>query len=287
MSKILVTGSSGFIGQALVKRLTGSGHVVYTFDLPGGDITRPDTLDFYTKNIVDHIFHLAGKTFVPESWENPAEFFRVNVMGTIQVLELCRKTGAGLTYISSYLYGEPDYLPIDELHPVKSYNPYSQSKVMADSTCQFYARHFNLPVTIFRPFNAYGPGQSSRFLIPEIIAKVMDPATPEVEVMDLRPKRDYLYIDDLVNALMISIAKPNGIYNLGSGCSISVEEIIRLVVKHTGIDKPYRSLAKPRPNEIFDLYSDIGKARRELGWSPGTSFDSGIEQCITAHNAKR
>ena len=280
MSKILVTGSSGFIGQALVKRLTGSGHLVYEFDLPGGDVTLPDAFDHYTKHGVDHIFHLAGKTFVPESWEHPAEFFRVNVMGTIQVLELCRKTGAGLTYISSYLYGEPDYLPIDELHPVKSYNPYSQSKVIADSTCQFYARHFNLPVTIFRPFNAYGPGQSSRFLIPEIIAKVMDPATPEVEVMDLRPKRDYHYIDDLVDAFMISIAKPNGIYNLGSGCSISVEEIIRLVMKYTGIDKPYCSLSKPRPNEIFDLYSDVGKARRELGWSPKISFEIGLGSCI-------
>ena len=108
----------------------------------------------------------------------------------------------------------------------------------------------------------------------------MDPATPEVEVMDLLPKRDYLYIDDLVDAFMISIAKPNGIYNLGSGCSISVEEIIRLVMKYTGIDKPYCSLSKPRPNEIFDLYSDIGKARRELGWSPKISFEIGIGSCI-------
>ena len=287
MSKVLVTGSSGFIGQALVKRLAGSGHLVYEFDLPGGDVTLPDAFDHYTKHGVDHIFHLAGKTFVPESWEHPAEFFRVNVMGTIQVLELCRKTGAGLTYISSYLYGEPDYLPIDELHPVKSYNPYSQSKVIADSTCQFYARHYKLPLTIFRPFNAYGPGQSPRFLIPEIIAKVMDPKIPAVEVMDLRPRRDYLFIDDLLDALIISIGKPHGIYNLGSGCSISVEEVIRLVLKHTGINKPFHSLAKPRPNEIYDLYSDIGKARRELGWSPGTSFDSGIEKCISASQPVR
>ena len=280
MSRILVTGSAGFIGGTLVKQLQEAGHNVVEFDVKQGDISAPDTLRGFEKIGISHVFHLAGKTFVPESWKDPLSFYQVNVMGTLNVLELCRKTGAGLTFVSSYLYGEPEYLPIDENHPVKSYNPYSQSKLMADMTCQFYARQYKFPVTIIRPFNVYGPGQSSLFLIPEIIEKVMDPAIRIVEVTDLRPKRDYLYIDDLVQALISTRGKLPGIYNLGSGTSRSVEDIIQLIIKHSGISKEIRSLETRRPNEIFDLYADIRKARLEFGWIPQTSIEAGIEQCI-------
>lgn len=285
MSNILVTGSAGFIGQKLVKYLLEAGHRVLELDQANGDISQGETLAGYADHEIHHVFHLAGKTFVPESWRVPYDFYQVNVMGTVNVLEFCRKTGAGLTYISSYLYGEPDYLPVDETHPVKSYNPYSHSKVMAESACNFYSGHFNVQVTVFRPFNAFGPGQSKLFLISEIISKVMDPAIPVVEVMDLRPKRDYVYIDDLVHALMLSMGAPKGIYNIGSGCSKSVEEIIQLVMEYTGNKKEYRSRAITRPNEIFDLYADIRKAGSDLGWFPKVSFEDGIERCIRAYSS--
>ncbi len=285
MKTILVTGAAGFIGNALSGKLQEAGYEVFGFDIGQGDITDEKALHPFLDMKISHVFHLAGKTFVPESWKEPFGFFQVNLMGTVNVLEFCRKLGIPLTYVSSYLYGEPDYLPVDENHPVKSYNPYSQSKVMADATCQFYTRQYNVPVTIFRPFNAYGPGQSRLFLINEIISKVMDPAIPVVEVMDLRPKRDYIYIDDLVRALILSIDKPQGIFNLGSGYSKSVEEIIRLVLRFTGTSKEYRSKAEIRPNEIFDLYADIRKAGRELEWFPKVSFEAGIEQCIRAFSS--
>lgn len=285
MSNILVTGSAGFIGQKLAEYLLEAGHRVLELDQVNGDISEPETLTGYADHEIHHVFHLAGKTFVPESWREPFQFYQVNVMGTVNVLEFCRKTGAGLTYISSYLYGEPDYLPVDETHPVKSYNPYSHSKVMAESACKFYAGHFNVQVTVFRPFNAFGPGQSKLFLISEIISKVMDPAIPVVEVMDLRPKRDYVYIDDLVHALLLSMEAPKGIYNIGSGCSKSVEEIIQLVMQYTGNKKEYRSRAITRPNEIFDLYADISKAGSDLGWFPKVSFEDGIERCIRAYSS--
>lgn len=285
MSNILVTGSAGFIGQKLVKYLLEAGHRVLELDQMNGDISQPETLAGYADKEIHHVFHLAGKTFVPESWRDPSQFYQVNVMGTVNVLEFCRKTGAGLTYISSYLYGEPDYLPVDEIHPVKSYNPYSHSKVMAESACNFYSDHFKVEVTVFRPFNAFGPGQSKLFLISEIISKVMDPAIPVVEVMDLRPKRDYVYIDDLVHALLLSMEAPKGIYNIGSGCSKSVEEIIQLVMQFTGIKKEYLSRAITRPNEIFDLYADISKAGSDLGWFPAVSFEDGLERCIRAYSS--
>jgi nucleoside-diphosphate-sugar epimerase len=231
---------------------------------------------------VGHVFHLAGKTFVPESWTNPFGFFQVNLMGTVNVLEFCRKTGAGITYVSSYLYGEPAWLPVSEEHPLQSYNPYSQSKIIADNTCSFYARNYKVPVTIFRPFNAYGPHQPVRFLIPEIISKVLDPSVKQVEVMDLKPKRDYVYSSDLVEALVLSIGKPHGVFNIGSGYSKSVEEIILLVMQLSGIVKPYFARSVSRPNEIFDLYADISRAREELGWNPAITFEDGIDHCIRA-----
>jgi nucleoside-diphosphate-sugar epimerase len=282
VSNILVTGSAGFIGQVLVKHLHEAGHTVSEFDQAQGDIINAAPLMGFAGDGIHHVFHLAGRTFVPDSWRDPFSFYQVNVMGTVNVLELCRKSGAGLTYVSSYLYGEPDYLPVDENHPVKSYNPYSHSKVMAESACRFYADQYGVQVSILRPFNAYGPGQSNLFLISEIISKVLDPAIPVVEVMDLRPRRDYIYVDDLVNALMLSVQAPKGIYNIGSGYSKSVEEVIELVLKYTGIIKEYRSKAISRPNEIFDLFADNRKARVELGWSPAVTFEEGIERCILA-----
>ncbi len=280
MTKILVTGSSGFIGRVLTNRLTEKGFETIGFDLPSNDITQEGSLDFLTE--ISHVFHLAGKTFVPQSWKNPPGFYQVNLMGTVHVLEFCRKNQIPLTYVSSYLYGEPEYLPVDENHPVKSYNPYSHSKVLADNTCQFYARQFGLPVTIFRPFNAYGPGQSPLFIIPEIISRVLNSKEPVLEVMDIRPRRDYIYIDDLVDALLLSVNTAGGIYNLGSGYSKSVGEIAELVMNYTGIHKPVRAKGNDRPNEIFNLYAGIQKAKRELGWSPVISFETGLKRCIDA-----
>jgi len=280
MKTILVSGASGFLGRSLVSKLRSLRYEVIGIDVSEGDITSENTLIPYKEKNISHVIHLAGKTFVPESWKKPFDFYRVNVMGTINVLEFCRKTGSNLTFVSSYLYGQPDYLPINEQHPVKSYNPYSHSKVLAEDACNFYKETFGQKVVILRPFNAYGPGQPAQFLIPEIITMVLDPTIPRIEVMDLRPKRDYVFVDDLIMAFINSINMPSGTYNIGSGVSFSAEEIIRLVMKITGIKKPYTSKGSERQNEIFDLYADNSKALRELGWKPETSFEAGIASCI-------
>ncbi|MCX6284550.1 MAG: NAD(P)-dependent oxidoreductase [Bacteroidetes bacterium] len=281
MKKILVTGSDGFIGRALIKRLQSVGFEVTGLDLGQGDITDPSCFEMFRGSDFFHVIHLAGKTFVPDSWKDPGAFYRINLMGTVNVLEFCRTSGAGLTYISSYLYGSPEYLPIDENHPVKSYNPYSHSKLLADNTCQFYAQNFKLRVSVLRPFNAYGPGQPAHFIIPEIILMVKDPAVKEVKVMDLRPKRDYVYIDDLVDAIFRTIEGESGIYNVGSGSSVSVEDLVKTVMKLTGITKPYMARGTERQNEIFDLYAGIDKIRLALGWQPKISFEEGLGRCIT------
>ena len=280
MSKVLLTGARGFLGKALLMQLQSAGMQVFGIDMEQGDITLESTLKPYDHEKIGHVIHLAGKTFVPESWDHPFSYYQVNVMGTVNVLEFCRRNKAGLIYISSYLYGEPESLPVSEDHPVKAYNPYSHTKVLAENACHFYSRAYGLKIVILRPFNAYGPGQPSRFIIPEIIAKVKDRDVDLVEVMDLRPRRDFIYIDDLTNAIRLSVNAPHGIYNLGSGYSVSVEEIIKEVMEITGIRKKYRGRGSERPNEIFDLYADITRAKRELNWEPLIRFEQGLAQCI-------
>ncbi|MCX6250427.1 MAG: NAD(P)-dependent oxidoreductase [Bacteroidetes bacterium] len=280
MTQILVTGSRGFVGKALVTKLADIGYQVIGIDQEDGDISDKQTLSGLGAKGIDYIFHLAGKTFVPESWKNPFEFYKVNILGAVNVLDLCRESGCGLTFISSYVYGNPSYFPIDEQHPVQVFNPYNHSKILGEEICKFYMENFHIQGTIIRPFNIYGPGQPSHFLIPEIISKVISKEYNRIEMMDLRPKRDFLYIDDFTDALILSMKKPKGIYNLGSGYSVSVEEIIRMVLEITSIRKEYCSLKNERQNEIFDLYADISKITATFNWTPSTTLTEGLGKCI-------
>ena len=285
MKKILVTGSNGFIGSALVKRLSRLGFVTIGFDIADGNVAEEGSLTHFEKEDISYVFHLAGKTFVPESWLHPFNFYRTNVLGTANVLEFCRKTGAGLTYVSSYLYGNPEYLPVDEKHPVKANNPYSHTKLVAEEICRYYRDQFNLGIFIMRPFNVFGPGQSEQFLIPELIRKMLDPQIAFIEVMNLRPKRDFVFIDDLVEALYLSIDGPRGIYNVGSGSSMSVEEVINTIKDLTGIRKNVLTRNVERPMEIFDLYADVTKISASLKWKMNVSFKEGLTRCIEEYPA--
>lgn len=280
MKNILVTGANGFIGKALVRRLSDCGYKVFEFDINIGDISEKDSLKIVEKKNIDHVFHLAARSFVPDSWKNPVEFYKTNVIGTANVLDFCRSHFCSVTYVSSYAYGTPDYFPIDENHPVKSYNPYSHSKNMAEEICEFYKKNFGVKITIFRPFNIYGPGQNEIFLIPEIIKQLVSSGKKIIEVNDLKPKRDYLYIDDFIDALMLSIDNTDGIYNIGSGYSLSVEEIIKKAIKVSGIDKKYLSKNSSRKNEVNDVVADISKVKKELGWVVNTAFEKGLKCCI-------
>ena len=190
MKHILVTGASGFIGKRLVKKLRTAGSIVTTISSINGDIAEPNTFSDLNNLDVDFVYHLAGKTFVPESWSNPALFHRINVSGTLNVLELCRLKNIPMAFVSSYLYGAPKYQPIDELHPIEPNNPYALSKANAEDLCRFYALHYGIPIAIFRPFNIFGPGQSKLFLIPKIIDQIFEDQS--ISLDDLSPRRDYL-----------------------------------------------------------------------------------------------
>jgi nucleoside-diphosphate-sugar epimerase len=277
---ILVTGADGFIGSALVPALRSRGAQVSTFSLCDGDIGRSGVVLPPARSVI----HLAARTYVPDSWQNPAAFYDVNVLGTVNVLELCRRHKARLTMLSSYVYGHPQQLPIDEDHPLSAVNPYAHTKLMAEDTARNYVRWHGLSVTIIRPFNIYGPGQDERFLIPSIMRQVLDPAQATIRVADARPKRDYLFIDDLVGLLVRTIEQPAAesssplIFNAGAGCSHSVAEVAQLANRVTGQAKPLEDGGQVRPLEVMDVYADIGRAHRATGWRPEISLEEGLRR---------
>jgi nucleoside-diphosphate-sugar epimerase len=275
--RILVTGADGFIGSYLTKALEGAGHEVRQYTIKDGDIAAKNALDGFDG--MEYVYHLAARTFVPDSWDNTHEYFQTNIMGTITVLEYCRKNHCPMTMMSTYVYGEPQYLPVDEAHPITAVSPYHESKIACEELCRFYSRQFNMKITILRPFNVYGKGQSPAFLLPKIFYQVLDPALSEVTVMDLSPKRDYVYIDDVVAAIMAALKAPKqfSIYNVGSGISTSVEEAIQCIFIATGITKPYKALGEEREGEISDCIADIKSIQDELNFKPVYSLENGIK----------
>lgn len=281
MSKILITGASGFIGRAFTARLKDLDLDVAPLDSADGDISSRETLEGFEQEHIAHVFHLAGKTFVPDSWDNPQAFCQTNVLGTINVLEFCRKALAPMTYVSAYVYGHPDGLPISESSAIRPSNPYALTKRLAEEACEFYARAHGLPVTTIRPFNVYGIGQAENFLIPAIISQTLDDGK-KIVVKDLTPKRDYVYLEDLVSALLATLNKRDGyrVYNIGSGISLSVQEVIDAIQDVAGTHKEVVCNHATRTNELMDVVADIARAGNELGWHPEVSFRAGIENII-------
>jgi nucleoside-diphosphate-sugar epimerase len=274
---ILVTGADGFIGSHLVSALRAAGHVVFTHSRRQGDIRSCDLI----YEDVGHVFHLAARTFVPESWSAPLSFYEVNLLGTVNVLEFCRARGASITLASSYVYGPPARLPISEDEPLCAFNPYSQTKILAEETARYYQRQFGIPVTIIRPFNVYGPGQNRRFLIPTILTRAIDPDQAAIVVADLRPRRDYLYVADLIDLLVrTAFRREGGIFNAGSGSSCGVGEVIALVNELLSVPKPVRSDNLMRPDEVSDVMADISRARAEFAWVPGVTLRDGLRRTL-------
>jgi nucleoside-diphosphate-sugar epimerase len=279
---ILVTGATGFIGRRLAHRLGLEACDVVGLGSRDGDIASPSTLEKFADREFLHVFHLAGKTYVPDSWTDPHAFYRANVLGTANVLEFCRRGRFALTFVSAYLYGQPKRLPIPESSAVAPNNPYALSKHLAEELCRFYSEVHGTRVTVVRPFNAYGPGQPDRFLIPTIVKQVLH--ADEIVVQDLSPKRDYLYLDDLVDGLVKTLPCRGAFnaYNFGTGTSMSVRDVIDSVQDVAGTRKNVRCDSAVRPGEIPDVVADCSKAMRELDWRPQHSFREGIRKTLAS-----
>jgi UDP-glucose 4-epimerase len=280
--RILITGNSGFIGTYLTQKLEANGNELVRCDLSNGvNIKNWEEISDITN--IDAVIHLANLSFVPASFADPKLFYETNFITTMNMLELCRLNNARMIYFSSYMYGSPDYQPIDENHPIKAYNPYAQTKLIAENLCEGYNRDFKVPVTIFRPFNIYGKGQNPDFLIPTIINQAK---TGKITIKDDRPKRDYIHVSDIVEAVNAVINKPATtemqVYNLGSGKSYSVKEVIDMVCQNFEIKPEYTCLNEIRPNEVMDTIADISKIKREIGWEPKVLLEQGIKELVVS-----
>jgi nucleoside-diphosphate-sugar epimerase len=228
---------------------------------------------------VGHVFHLAAKTYVPESWQSPPDFYAVNVLGTAMVMEFCRRQGASVTLCSSYVYGRPVKLPVSEDHPLSPFNPYSHSKILAEELARYYETAFGVPLTIVRPFNLYGPGQAPGFLIPTLLQQAISADHPEISVADDRPRRDFLFISDFVELLSRLAASPrSGTFNAGSGASTSIRELVSAI--NSLLETPKRLVCRgdPRPDEVFDMFADVSRADHCLGWRPKTGLLEGLRR---------
>ena len=270
---VLVTGATGFVGRNLVPALRALGKQVIPFGIEDGDIAR-DPLPF---DGVSHVFHLAARVFVPESWSDPLPFYAVNVLGTVNVLDHCRKSKTPLTLVSSYVYGPPQQLPVSEDHPASAFNPYGHTKLQAEEVCLFFQKVYGIPVTIIRPFNLYGAGQDKRFLIPMLVQQALDPGQDAFRVQDPHPRRDHLHVDDLVSLLIATMDGPRSIYNAGSGESVSIADIVAVLNRLTGAPKAIVAEGQSRPNEVMDVYADISKARNDFGWQPRVTLEEGLK----------
>jgi len=275
--KVLVTGATGFIGRHLVARLENMGkQVVCVSRATGFDVTR----DRLPLEGVTHVFHLAACVGVEEAWRLPIDYLNTNAMGTARVIDQCRGR-CSVTFISAYIYGNPRRLPIRESEPVDVQNPYALSKLLGEQICAFYARFYEVPIVALRPFNIYGPGQDSRLVIPHIVEQFLDSRRRVVLVKDLAPSRDYVYISDAVEGIILgSQAASGSVFNIGSGTTYTVEEIIERVSKVSGIQKPYRATGQMRPREIDRTCADITAFRKAVGWRPEISIDTGLRLVI-------
>lgn len=266
---ILVTGATGFIGRHLVSHLEDTGlHVLPFSRSRGHDVTDANAFTPFLRKNIDIVVHLAGLTFVPESWEKAESFYTVNTLGTQRVLDFCRATGSRIVYVSAYVYGVPKYLPIDESHPAAPNNPYAHSKWLGEELCRFYSRTMGVKATILRPFNLYGPGQDERFLIPLLLRQLREQGS--ISVRDLAPKRDYLHVADFAEAcgLILGLEDDLALFNVGSGFSLSVSQLIDMLEVGSGSPVARTSLQEPRRNEIPETIADIAALRERLGWSP-------------------
>lgn len=276
---VAVTGSSGFVGSYLVRRLSELKVSVLRLDIRDG-VDFTDWAQIRDLPQFDTMIHLAAKIFVPAAYENPREYYHINIGSTINALEICRTHGAKMVFASSYVYGQPKYLPIDEEHPASVFNPYCHSKVVGESLCEGYHRDFGIRIVILRAFNLYGPGQDRRTVIPSIIEQAK---TGSILLKDPQPKRDFVYIDDMVNAYIKAIQyekTPFETFNIAGGRSYSIKQISETIARRLADDVAVEFTGERRKNEVMDTIADISKAKKLLGWQPKIGIEEGIDLCL-------
>lgn len=292
--RILVTGSTGFVGSHLVKKLTLLGANVFELSRlkKGKKVLTANIVDFSTldtfvqENKIQVCVHLAAESLVEQGQEDPYRTFKTNIDGTLNVLEVARKYGLERVIVAStvHVYGK-NKVPYFEKYPPMPSRPYETSKTCTDLIAQSYADTFNLPVLIPRFVNIYGPVDLNfSRLIPKTIKSVLNNELPQM--WGGGAVRDYLYIDDALDAYIellrvpLDTIKGNRIFNFGSNNKATVEEVIQKIITHSGKNLSIERIDDQRNLEIDEQYVSFAKARKFLKWNPTVSLDTGLQSTI-------
>lgn len=281
--KVSVAGSDGFVGKHVCELLVNAGHEVIKIDISQGVDLCNNTVIEQIESI-DCFIHLANLVYVPGSYQDPEKYYRINYLTTLNALEICRKHNARLIFASSYIYGAPQYLPVDESHPICPFNPYAQTKVICEKLCEGYHRDFGVKISILRPFNIYGVGQKGMLLIPEIINQLKE-GKKQIQLKAATPRRDYVNVVDVAGAFVACVNDRNdySVYNVCSGESISVREITEVINKHLKNKVEFLFSSSDRPNEVDETKGSC-KKMMAIGWKPTLSFEEGIIDILKAEN---
>jgi len=299
---IIVTGGAGFIGSHLVDRLTEMGNHVIVYDNfdeyyagkkrniqnhlgdPNFHLVKADVLDYDTlrkaMNKVDIVFHLAAQTGVRYSLENPIKTNTVNTTGTLNVLRAAKQNRSKKIVFasSSSVYGVPQYMPVDEKHPTNPVSIYGASKLVAERYCQI----LGLPTVILRYHTVYGPRQRPDMSIHKWIQQLFQ-NKPPVIYGDGEQTRDFTHVHDIIDGTLKSAETEgieNEIFNLGSGSNVSVNTVVKLLLKLTEKTDIKPIYTPPKLGDVPHTHADISKARNLLGYNPKVTFESGIQRLI-------
>ncbi|MBN8703418.1 MAG: GDP-mannose 4,6-dehydratase [Bacteroidetes bacterium] len=309
MKKVLVTGSGGFIGSHLTELLVDQGYQVKalvsykstgsygwldTFpkekleaiEVISGDIRDNSQMISITKD-VDTVLHLAALIAIPYSYQAPNSYIDTNIQGTANILNACLLNNVSRVIVTSTseVYGTALYVPIDEKHPKQPQSPYSATKIGADSIAESFYRSFNLPLTIVRPFNTFGPRQSNRAIIPTIITQLLS-GYEQIKLGTLSTTRDFLYVKDTANGFL-EVAKSTKLLgqevNLATGQEISVGDLAKKIMQLTGkqakiIQEEKRM--RPDKSEVERLCGAYDKITSNSSWKPNYDLDKGLKETI-------
>jgi len=307
--KVLVTGADGFIGSHLVEALFKEGYQVKAFvyynsfnswgwldtfpeeiikniEIFAGDIRDPHGVRQAMQGC-DVVFHLAALISIPYSYHSPDMYIDTNVKGTLNIVQAARELGISkvIHTSTSEVYGTARFVPITEDHPLQGQSPYSASKIGADQIAMSFYHAFNTPVSIVRPFNTYGPRQSSRAIIPTIITQIAC-GKNELKLGDLTPTRDLTYVEDMCRGL-IALAESDGavgeVVNIGSNHEISMGDVANLIKELMDSDIEVvkeKERVRPEKSEVFRLCCDNTKIRKLTGFEPKHSLREGLEKTI-------